>query len=361
MKPIAMLIRHAFYILILMILTSAYNLAVLPPRNAVDVRTLLLARSPLILTIRASGRLEAKESMVFRAPFDAPVLRKTFQEGQHVDKDEPLLELGRGRVQMDYETKRVGLSNAQSDVARAEKDLRTQKTLFGGQAVPHSAVDDAERTLQRAREDLALAGSAFRLESERWKKNILYAPFSGTIVSDNLHDDRDVTAGRELLTLADPSEYHIVARVDEQDISKIKPGQPAQVTLQAFGARSLKAHVIRIGAQAEGTALLQIPVILQLDRTENLPLLPNLTADVRIEVGKSPPTLHAPLTAIDNSDGTALVWEVSTRHRLRRIPVLLGQITPDEAELISGTFEGTLICRQVDPTWTEGSFVRIHD
>lgn len=237
------------------------------------------------LIVRAPAVLQPKRSLIVKAEFDGPILSKSYQEGKSVAEGQLLLEIGRNRIEADYQAKSIALENAKADLSRAKKDVKLQKILFKKQAVSQSSVEDAERAVVKANQALQTAQAAFALERTRWGHNKIRAPFGGTIIKDALEEEHDVTAGKELLTLADISDYTLKARVDELEIGQVKAGQDAEVKIQAYEDKPLKATIVRLGSQAEGNALPEIPVFLQLETTEGLPLLPKLSAEVRIHVG----------------------------------------------------------------------------
>ena len=338
---------------------TAANIFLLPVRFLPEVRVESVMSAPLPLVVRAPATLEPKLSVILKSAFDAPVMSKKYQEGKLVPQGQLLIELSRERIRPDYEGKQIALKNAGTDLNRARKDVLLQKALYKKQAVSLSSVEDAQRAVIHAEQTLVTAQSAFRIEEERWKKNKIYAPFSGTVVKDGLLEDREVTSGKELLTLSDLSEYSLRARVDEVEISEIKIGQAAEVKIQAYGDQVLKASVIRIGSQAEGSALPEIPVYLQLDSMAGISLLPKLTAEIRIRVGQTGNILSVPLSAIDNADGKSKVWVIDDENRARLRPVTLGHSNPDRVEITQGLSVGERVCVQPPPHLLNGMKVKL--
>src|SRR5262249_45339959 len=155
---------------------------------------------------------------ILKAPFDGPVLHKSFQEGKEMKVGQTLVEIGRNKILPDYQNKKIALVNAKTDVEKAKKETRLQRILFKKQAVAQSSVDEADRNLVRAQQALQTAESSFKVEQNRWNQNILKAPFAGTIIKDGLEEETDVVTGKELLTLADISDYWLKVRVDELEI-----------------------------------------------------------------------------------------------------------------------------------------------
>src|ERR1019366_1583904 len=158
------------------------NLAILPGRYATRVELEKTALSPMVLIVRATGNLEAKDSNTVKAQFEGPVVSKQFHEGQPVKKGQLLAVLSREKIRLDHQNKLNDLKNAKSDLSRARKDVKIQRELFRQEAVAYSTVEDAERTLVRAQQSLRSAEEAFRLAEAQWAGANILSPLSGTVV-----------------------------------------------------------------------------------------------------------------------------------------------------------------------------------
>jgi RND family efflux transporter MFP subunit len=330
------------------------NVLILPGRYAprVEIETLTIAPVPLIT--RASGNLDAKASETIKASFDGPVMQKHFQEGQRVRKGELLTVIGREHIRLDYQSKQNALSNAKADLARAQRNARLQKALFAKQAVAYSEVEDAQRALVLAKQTLESAQQGFKLEQLRWNSSSIVAPFDGTIVKDALGDDKQVLSGKDIVTVADISEFTVKVRVDELDIKRMEEGLPADVRIQIYPDKVFKAKISQVGSQPDNADSTLIPVTLRLTDNQGVLLRPKLTADVRILSGATSPTLSVPLTAIDNTDGTPKVWVLGTMNRLRERKVTLGNANPDRVEVTEGLRSGDRVCVTAEPDFIDG-------
>jgi RND family efflux transporter MFP subunit len=336
----------------------ALNMALLPPRYLPFARIELVQRTAFPLIVRAPATLQPKRELDVKAQFDGPVVKKNYLEGQSVKEGDVLLEIGRSRIEADFKNKSDELQNARADFLKAKKDINLQKALFRKQAVSESTVEDAERALVRAEQALKSAEISFELEKTRWNSNKILAPFSGEILHDGLDSDPEVTAGQELFILGDVSEYTLRAGVDELEIGQVKVGQTAEVRIQAFEKTLLRATVLRVGSQADSGAVPEIPIILQLESTQGLILLPRLTAEVRLKIGEIQNVFSVPISAIDNADGKPKVWVVNQRGFLEHRVVVLDNSNPDRVQVTDGLKENEHVCVTADPLWAQGMKVK---
>jgi multidrug efflux pump subunit AcrA (membrane-fusion protein) len=95
---------------------------------------------------------------------------------------------------------------------------------------------DAQRPLAR----VAVPGQA----------ELLVAPWAGTVTGVNVHLGDTVAPGTTLITIADLSRYQVeTTDVDEYLIAKLRPGQPATVTVEALDGRALRGAVLSVSLQ----------------------------------------------------------------------------------------------------------------
>jgi DHA2 family multidrug resistance protein len=128
----------------------------------------------------------------------------------------------------------------------------------------------------------------------------LLAPFSGVIVQVPAAIGQTVGPGVAIVQEGDPGSVKITAYVDESSISNIYPGQSVDIHVDAYSGVSLTGRVSQIVGAAAGTFSLlptqdnssgnftkvsqRIPVIIVLDNSQGLSLLPGMSVEVTIHL-----------------------------------------------------------------------------
>lgn len=339
------------------------NVAVLGRRHTLAVKAVTVKKAPLELIVRAPGILQPATNALIRAEFDGPVIGKAYKEGDQVRAGQRLLEIGRDNIQMQYMGKDSEFKNAQRELKKAVNELKLQKTLFKKKAVAFASVDEATHALERARQAVELSSAAFLIERARWNKNVIFAPFNGTITKDYIGQEATVAAGKELLSLGDLSSYAMQVKVDELGIAQIRVGQPALVRLQASEDKPLKARVAKIGAQSDEKGMAQYAVSLAIapKSSTDLPLMPQFSGEGRIRIGATEPVLAVPLTSLAMKGGMQIVWAVNALGRLEARAVEVGRSNADEAEITAGLAEGDRVCVSAKPSFAGGMRVKTHE
>ncbi|WP_242443375.1 efflux RND transporter periplasmic adaptor subunit [Sphingobium sp. LB126] len=167
---------------------------------------------------------------------------------------------------------------------------------------------------------------------------------------------RDVEPGdlaipsRTLMTLGDPARIRITATVDERDVPRIRPGQAALMSSDAWPGRVLNAHVREVtpGGDPEQRAF---RVRLATDGQVTLPL--GLTLEVNIVSRRAPRALLVPASAVENGR----VWIVGDGRAHAR-SVRTGIAGSKEVQILSGLSRGEKVIRAPEGKIAENMRVR---
>jgi len=94
-----------------------------------------------------------------------------------------------------------------------------------------------------------------------WLENVgpIRSPVDGVVVRSHAVENQVVPPMQPLAVIAETGRLHIEANISENDIMRIRRGQPATVTIDALGNRQFTGYVSEIGiitqAELTGTAL----------------------------------------------------------------------------------------------------------
>jgi HlyD family secretion protein len=134
----------------------------------------------------------------------------------------------------------------EADVARAKYEAAGQK---------HALVDDRAREEDRsfAEADLQLAQAQLAEAQARYEKTFIRSPINGSVLRKHHRGGESVsnssTVPDPILTVGDRKALRVRVDVDETDVSKLRVGQKAYVTADAFGLQKFWGRVVRVGQQ----------------------------------------------------------------------------------------------------------------
>jgi len=127
------------------------------------------------------------------------------------------------------------------------------------------------------------------------------SPITGTVVKNNAAVDQMVSPATQLAVIADTDNLYIGVNIEETDIVKIQVGQTVDVKIDAYGNKIFKGVVDEIDRATQtyfsGTSSFStsgtytkvtqlIPVKVQIENPENLPLTFGMNASVKIHLGE---------------------------------------------------------------------------
>jgi len=107
--------------------------------------------------------------------------------------------------------------------------------------------------IEAARGQLAQARDALTMARVRLREMTIFSPVDGVVLRKNLEVGEMASPGVPILTLMKPSEIWVRAYVPEEEIGRIKVGDPARIAVDAFPARRFPGRIIEIASEAEFT------------------------------------------------------------------------------------------------------------
>jgi ABC exporter DevB family membrane fusion protein len=140
---------------------------------------------------------------------------------------------------------------SRDEAERYERGYQVARAQYE-QAEQHFRLVDAEaREEDRARAEAAVGTARAQLAEARavLEKSYIRAPMSGIILRKLRHGGESVSTQFDspVITMADDSVLCVRLDVDESDVSKLRVGQRAYVTAEAYGAHKFWGRVIRVG------------------------------------------------------------------------------------------------------------------
>jgi membrane fusion protein (multidrug efflux system) len=147
------------------------------------------------------------------------------------------------------DTVRLSAQSADSAVVLAQQEVASAKAALGGDpnisTEDHPAVRSALAQVETAQRDLT--------------KTTVVAPADGIVSQvSNLNVGQFVATGVTIASLVETGDTWVLANFKETQLTTLKPGLPADVTVDAYPGLKLAAHIDSIGA-ATGSEFSLIP------------------------------------------------------------------------------------------------------
>jgi membrane fusion protein, multidrug efflux system len=151
----------------------------------------------------------------------------------------------------EHETAQAAVHEAEEAVAAAEARLRQARTAPEQVSITRSHAASAEAKVEQARATLAQA----ELDLEHTS---VVAPVAGVVNKRSAEVGQVVQAGQPLIAVVPLEDVWVTANFKESQLRHMRPGQPAEITVDAYGGRKYRGHVESI-APATGARFSLLP------------------------------------------------------------------------------------------------------
>lgn len=248
-----------------------------------------------------------------------------------------------GKSALDEAQRNLDVSQTQVEAAR--RQLESAKPTGSDYAVALMALEQARASLLAARAKLTYA--------------TITAPSDGTLIARDVERGDVVQPGKVLMVLSPAGETQIVLQIDERNLGRIKLGQQALASADAYPAQRFAAQLVYInpGVDAQrGT----VEVKLLVPQPPEY-LRQDMTVSVDIEVERSAAALTLPADAVRDGAGAA-PWVLVVRNgKAQRQAVKLGLRGDTIVQVVEGVAEGDRVVPATNARVKAGQALRIAD
>jgi len=145
-----------------------------------------------------------------------------------------------------------------------------------------------------------------------------------------------VSNGTPIFTIVDLKSMLMLTKVDETDIAKIQPGQPASVTLEAYPGKDFTGKVIKVAdtATTNEAGATAFEVTLQLNPSD-IRLKIGMSATANVVIATKQAAEVVPIDALVEKKGKKYVFKVVDGKALLT-EVKLGLTTEEDIEVVEG-------------------------
>ena len=357
-----------------------------------QVQVVNVARSGIVQSIAATGRLNAPARMDVGADVTATVLEVRVREGDAVRAGQVLVRLQDTEALAMVQQARAALAEAQGRAVQqtrvtapvanqavvqaqaafqnAEREFKRTADLVAQGFFSQQKQDDARRVLDTARSALesarvqssanqpqgiepalvasrvSQAQAALDAALARLARLQISSPVNALVLTRLVEPGSMAQPGKILLTLAAQGTPRIDASVDEKHLRMLTLGMPAKAVADAFVGQPFDAKLTYIapGVDAQrGTVDVRLEVL-----TPPAFLKPDMTVSVELVGGARKDALVLASVAVRDADRDA-PWVLALQDgKAVRVPVKLGLRGVGSVEVLQGLNEGDTVIPQTE-------------
>jgi multidrug efflux system membrane fusion protein len=221
-----------------------------PEADAIPVRTAAVVTEDVSQSVRASGVLAGKAEAKLSFKIGGIIDRIFVGEGMTVQKGQVLATLKLSEINSQ-------VSQAQNGFDKAERDLNRVKNLYKDSVATLEQLQDATTGFEVAKSSLSIA-------KFNQQYAVILAPSGGKILRKFADEGELVGAGTPVLQMNDATKGWVVrVGLADRDVVRLRLGDKATLTLDAYPAKVFEATVSEISAAASpatGTTQVELKV-----------------------------------------------------------------------------------------------------
>ncbi len=233
----------------------------------------------------------------------------------------------------------------------SDTDLRNEQLIHINTLTLQAKLGVAQSRVSTARQELSSVNQLIR-------ELTLRSPLTGLVGAVYLEEGERAKAGDKILTVFNTANVHVVFPVQESDLSRIREGQKAFITVDSLGPVRLEG-VIRYISPTVDPQSGNITVKVLLANSKGL-LKPGMFARIEIIHGSPRNVIMIPDSALIRKEkNKADVLLVNNGHILFR-SVELGEMHNDRYPVLKGLKEGQILVDSPSPVLKEGDEVETY-
>ena len=329
----------------------------LRPRTVEAVTASLLTEGQATTVLSATGYIEAERKADLSPKITSRITELNVTEGSHVRTGEVV-------ARLDHTDLDAQLAEKQASWVNAKAELERQRSLHAQGLSPKASLDAAVAAEATSR-------AAVRYVRALLDYTVIRAPFTGVVTAKRAFVGEAVSpfgsspsgggSGGAIVTLVEFTSLYVGADVNEANLSKLGPKQPAEIALDAVPDRTYHGYLRQIVPAADRQkATVRVKVAFQ-DADDRI--LPDLSARVSFTAepttGKTGRTrVMVPATAIRTVGGKKGVFRI-VEGRAKFQPLRTGPETQGQVEVLEGLSGGEQLVSTSSGEIRDGDRVRV--
>jgi RND family efflux transporter MFP subunit len=243
------------------------------------------------------------------------------------------IQVDQANIQSDQASSAQAATNYQRDQSLNSSGVLSQSDLDTAKL----ALSTAQAGLQAAQGTLTKDEAAVAIIKQELDELTVTSPVDGIVVSRSIELGEEISTATTCFTIAQTSTLYVTVNVSEQNISGVKQGTTAQITVPDVGTAVFQGQVTEISPTLNPTSQ-AYPVQIQFLNPDPK-ILPGMTASVLFTGLQSQPGVIIPVQAIEETPQGSEVFTVENSVAHLNL-VQIGATSSTQAVVTSGLQAG---------------------
>jgi HlyD family secretion protein len=317
-------------------------------------KTTKVDRGDILSYVAATGTVNPVTTIEIGSQISGIINGVYVDFNSQVKKGQTLAEIDQTPFIAQVKQSEADLKKTQVDSELTEKIMKANEELYKKGFISKQEYDDSKAKFSSATAALDQAKAKLDTAKSNLQSTIIRSPIDGIVISKNINVGQTVTLGNQsppiFLIAGDLVKMQLDTNVSEADIGRIKQGEEASFTVDAYPNQTFKGTVWQIRNSPIITQnVVTYDVVLLMDN-KDLKLKPGMTADVKILVAYRKDTLRVPRAALrfipppsanldeksNDTNNSSVIWVMSRNKRLKHISIKPGISDDSFTEVLDG-------------------------
>jgi RND family efflux transporter MFP subunit len=287
-----------------------------------------------------SGTLQADKQSNLSTRVMGQVRKVYVKPGQKVNAGDLLIQIRNQDIMAQKAQVEASKVEAQTAFESAEKDLKRFEALYKNKSASEKEMDDIRTNYQMAKARLDAVNQMEQEVEESLRYTSIRAPYRGVITGKFVQEGDMANPGMPLLSIENPGQWEVYARIPENDISRLQLNAPVSVQFTSVPGLQVEGTISEINPSSTNTgSQFEAKVLLNTSRTEAKQLYSGMFATVNYQKGTQPMIL-VPKSALVTRGQLVGLYTVSQAGTSLLRWVRTGRSYGDSIEILSGLSDG---------------------
>lgn len=296
-------------------------------QTAVPVVVAQVVRTDVPHLLNTVGTVEPLHSVVVRPQIEGVLTAVLFEEGQDVEKGQPIATIDDRVLQATLNSAKAELSSNQSRLRSAEADLTRYRNLVEHSAISRQVLDQQEALVEQLKADLARNEASIEDAQVRLSYTRILSPVSGRVGIRKVDEGNLVrpTDAEGIVTITQVNPISVLFSVAQNSLEPLRrtnrepEGAPVQVIDRDSGALLATGPISAIDNSVRpGSGTVQIRALFD---NEGETLWPGQFVAVRVPTGRSRDAITVPSVAVRLGLDNAFVYRIGPDEVAEQVPV----------------------------------------
>jgi membrane fusion protein (multidrug efflux system) len=307
----------------------------------VPVEVAQVAKRPIQASYHGTAALEAPNEAQVVAKTSGVLLNLSAEEGD-------MVKAGQVLARLDPERPKLEVQRAEAMLRKLEAELARSKELYERKLI-------AADLFEKIRFDVATQRAAYDMARLELSYTNIVAPIDGVIAQRMVKQGNLIQLNTALFRIVDTRELEAVLNVPERELATLREGLSVTMDVDALPRQPFVGRIDRVSPVVDaGSGTFRVTVAFD---SQGL-LRPGMFGRIGVIYDQRSDALTIPRTALLEDAGESAVFAVRDGAAVR-VPIELGYINGELAEIRAGLNEGDSVVTAGKVTLRDGSKVEV--